>query len=111
MIAVVGDLEIPGGSTIDKSSVVQGKAEVGADCRIRRNLKALGGISMAEGCLVRPNIASGGCIDLGRKTRIEGDVHAKIMRLSEGAEIHGRAEARQIQSVHTFSFDRYKEKE
>ena len=101
VIAVVGDLEILGGSTIDKSLVVKGKVTVGGHCRIVANLKALRGISIAEECLVKANIASGGVVALGAKTIVDGDVHAETVRLSEGAEVHGLVDAKRIQSVHS----------
>lgn len=101
VIAVVGDLEILAGSTIDKSLVVKGKVTVGERCRIVGNMKALRGISIAGGCLVKSNLASDGVVVLGAKTIVDGDVHAEILRLSEGAEVHGRVDAKRIQSVHS----------
>jgi len=98
--AVVGDAEIPDGSIVDATLVVKGKLRVGAKCQIVKNLKALGGISIAEGCLVKANVASGDAVELGENTIVEGEVHAEVVRLSEGAEIHGRIDARRVQSVH-----------
>lgn len=98
--AVVGDAEIPDGSIVNKTLVVKGKLRVGAKCQIVKNLKALGGISIAEGCLVKANVASGDAIELGENTIVEGEVHAEIVRLAEGAEIHGRVDATRVQSVH-----------
>ena len=100
VIAVVGDVKIPDGSTVDRSLVVKGKAEVGKNCQILRNLKALRGISIADGCMVKANIVSGDAVELGEKTKVFGDVHAEVVKLSEGAEVHGLVDARRIQSVH-----------
>lgn len=94
VVAVVGDAEIPDGSTLDKSLVVKGKVKVGANCLILRNLKALGRIVIADRCTVRANVASGDSIELGEDTVVEGDVHAKsTVRLSEGAGIRGLVDA------------------
>lgn len=98
--AVVGDAEIPDGSILDETLVVKGKLRVGAKCQIVKNLKALGGISIAEGCLLKANVASGDVVELGENTMVEGEVHAEVVRLAEGAEIHGRIDARRVQSVH-----------
>ena len=94
VVAVVGDAEIPDGSTLDKSLVVKGKVKVGADCLILKNLKALGRIIIADRCTIRANVASGDSIELGEGTVVEGDVHAKsTVRLSEGAGIRGLVDA------------------
>jgi len=97
--AVVGDAEIPNGSIVDRTLVVKGKLRVGANCQIVKNLKALGSISIAEQCLLQANVASGETVELGENTIVEGEVHAEIVRLSKGAEIHGRVDARRVQSV------------
>lgn len=67
----------------------------------RREHEGFAGISIAGGCLVKSNLASDGVVVLGAKTIVDGDVHAEILRLSEGAEVHGRVDAKRIQSVHS----------
>lgn len=92
--AVVGDVEIPDRSIVDKPLVIKGKVKIGSDCRILRNLKALGEISIGDRCSVKANVSSGDSIALGRNTVIEGEVHAESsLKLSEGTEIHGLVEA------------------
>ena len=92
--AVVGDVEIPDGSIVDKPLVVKGKVKIGPDCRILENLKTLGEISMAGGCSVEASVASGDIIELGENIVIEGDVHAESsIKLSQGVEIYGLVDA------------------
>ena len=94
VVTVVGDAEIPDGSTLDKSLVVKGKVKVGANCLILGNLKALGSIIIVDRCTIKANVASGDSIELGEDAVVEGDVHAKsTVSLSEGAGIRGLVDA------------------
>jgi len=92
--AVIGDVEIPDGSIVDKPLVVKGKITIGANCQILQDLKALGGILMAGGCSVKARISSGSTIEVGKNTIIEGDVHTESsIKLFEGAKIFGLVDA------------------
>jgi len=92
--AIVGSVEIPDGSVVDKPLVVKGRLKAGANCKVFANLKALGGVLMANDCSVEASIASGDIIELGENTVIEGDVRAEShIKLSEGAGIYGLVEA------------------
>ena len=92
--AVIGDTEIPNGAVVDRSLVVKGKVKIGSKCQVLKKLKALEGIFIAGGCLVKADLECGGIIELGKDTTIEGNVHAESsLKLSPGVRILGFVDA------------------
>lgn len=92
---VVGDLEIPSGTTLYKTLMVKGYLKIGRDCQVLGTVKALKGITIGANTTVKGNVASGGNvvihadslvhgsvesagrIEVGENTVIEGGLHSK----------------------------------
>lgn len=93
--AIVGDLEIPDESVVDRALVVKGKLKIGSKCRVLKKLRALRALSIASGGRVKGDLECGGTIELGENTTIEGNVKAESsLKLSQGVTILGFVDAR-----------------
>ncbi len=74
--AVVGDLEIPSGVTVNDTLVVKGKLKIGDKCRLSRNVKALGDVAVGIATLINGDIVSGGNVVIGSNSVVGGRVRA-----------------------------------
>jgi len=74
--AVVGDLEIPSGATVNDTLVVKGKLKIGDKCRLSRNVKALGDVAVGIATLINGDIVSGGNVVIGSNSVVGGRVRA-----------------------------------
>lgn len=75
--AIVGDLEIPSGTTVDETLVVKGNLIVGEDCEILATLKALGTIVLGANTIIKGNVVSAQTVSVGPNVRIDGKVLIK----------------------------------
>jgi hypothetical protein len=74
--AVVGDLEIPSGVTVDDTLVVKGKLKIGDGCRLSRRVKVLGDVTVGIKTVIDGDIVSGGNVTLGSNSVIGGCIKA-----------------------------------
>jgi acetyltransferase-like isoleucine patch superfamily enzyme len=74
--AVVGDLEIPSGATVNDTLVVKGKLKIGDKCRLTRNVKVLGDVTVGFGTVINGNIVSGGNLVIGSNSVVGGCIKA-----------------------------------
>jgi UDP-3-O-[3-hydroxymyristoyl] glucosamine N-acyltransferase len=93
--SVVGDAEIPSGTTANATFVVKGNFKTGENCRLLKDVKALkdivigpnttvegnlvagGKITLGYSCVVHGAIESDGDIEIGEKTIVEGILRSK----------------------------------
>jgi hypothetical protein len=76
LTAVVGDMEIPSGTTVNDVLVVKGKLRIGDNCRLFRKVKVLGDVSVGIGTVVEGDIVSGGSVVIGSSSVVGGSVKA-----------------------------------
>ena len=76
LTAVIGDMEIPSGTTVSDTLVVKGTLRVGDNCHLFNKAKVLGDISVGIGTVVEGDIVSGGNVVLGSNSVIGGSVRA-----------------------------------
>ncbi|MHA2231863.1 MAG: hypothetical protein ACXAB4_05175 [Candidatus Hodarchaeales archaeon] len=82
--AVVGDLEIYSGTTVNDTLVVKGKLKIGDNCNLLRKVKALGDVTIGIATIVKGDIVSGGNVVIGSKSVVVGRVRAAgRIRISE----------------------------
>ena len=74
--AVVGDLEIPSGVTVDDTLVVKGKLKIGDGCRLSRRVKVLGDVTVGINTVINGDIISGGNVVIGSNSEVRGSVRA-----------------------------------
>ncbi|KON32176.1 hypothetical protein AC478_00985 [miscellaneous Crenarchaeota group-1 archaeon SG8-32-3] len=74
--AVVGDLEIPSGVTVDDTLVVKGKLKIGDGCRLSRRVKVLGDVTVGIKSVIDGDIVSGGNVTLGSNSVVGGCIRA-----------------------------------
>ena len=74
--AVVGDLEIPSGTTVNETLVVKGELKIGDNCRLFRKVKVLGDVMVGLGTVIDGDVISGGNIVLGSGSVVGGCVRA-----------------------------------
>lgn len=75
--AIVGDLEIPSGTTVHETLVVKGNLIIGDDCKILATLKALGTIVIGANTIIKGNVVSAQSVSVGPKVRIHGKIFIK----------------------------------
>ena len=63
--AVVGDLELPSGTTVNETLVVKGMLKIGDNCRLFKKVKVLGDVIVGIGTVIDGDVISGGNIVLG----------------------------------------------
>lgn len=107
---VVGDLEIPSGTTIHETLMVKGCLKIGTHCQIFAKVEALKDIvigakteiegNVVSGCnvivgpdsFIRGSVKSAGRIELGENAIIKGGLHSKSsVVLNRFAKVYGRA--------------------
>ena len=76
LTAVVGDLEIPSGTTVNDVLVVKGRLSIGDNCRLFRKVKVLGDVSVGINTVVDGDIVSGGNVVIGSSSVVGGSVKA-----------------------------------
>ncbi|TRO52362.1 hypothetical protein E2P61_03785 [Candidatus Bathyarchaeota archaeon] len=74
--AVVGDLEIPSGVTVNDTLVVKGKLKIGDKCKLSRKVKVLGDVTVGLNTVIDGDIISGGNVDLGSNSVVGGCIKA-----------------------------------
>jgi UDP-3-O-[3-hydroxymyristoyl] glucosamine N-acyltransferase len=74
--SVVGDAEIPSGTTVDATLVVKGNFKVGENCRLMRDVKALKDIAIGSNTTVEGSLVAGGKITLGSSCVVHGSMES-----------------------------------
>lgn len=75
--AIIGDMEIPSGTSVNELLVVKGNLKVGNKCHVLRKLKALGNITLGSEVVVEADMVAGRNIDIGANSIVRGSVKAK----------------------------------
>jgi hypothetical protein len=75
-MAVVGDVEVPPNTIINKELVVKGSLTIGDGCIAHGKLKALGNIKIGADSLVKGDLISEGNITVGPRTVVTGALQA-----------------------------------
>lgn len=107
---VIGDLEIPSGTTIHETLMVKGCLKIGNHCQIFAKVEALKDIvigakteiegNVVSGCnviigpdsFIRGSVKSAGQIEIGENAIIKGGLHSKSsVILNRFAKVYGRA--------------------
>ncbi len=87
---VVGDVEIPSGTNIDKTLVIKGTLRIGSSCRARGKLKVLKDVIVGADTIIDGDIVSGGNIYVGPRSLIAGAVKAAgLFEIEENAVVEG----------------------
>ena len=87
---IFGDLEIPSGTTINKTLVVKGALKIGNNCRVHGKLEALKGITVGADTIIDGDLISGGNIFLGPRSLVSGSVEAAgQFEIEENAIVEG----------------------
>jgi predicted acyltransferase (DUF342 family) len=87
---VVGDVEIPSGTNINKNLAVNGSLKIGDNCRGRAKLKALKDITIGADTIIDGDLISGGNIFLGPRSLIKGSVEASgLFEIEKDAVVEG----------------------
>jgi len=88
--AVVGDVEIPSGTTVLKTLKVKGHLKIGTDCRILGEVKALRDVMIGANTTIEGDVISGGKVVIGPDSVIRGSVEsAEHVEIGENAVIRG----------------------
>jgi hypothetical protein len=72
--AIVGDLEIPSGTTIYETLVVKGNLIIGEKCKMLGTVKALGSITIGANTIIKGNVISDQNVSVGSNVKINGRV-------------------------------------
>lgn len=73
---VVGDLEIPSGTTLYKTLVVKGYLKIGRNCQVLGTVRASKGIAIGANTTVKGNVASGGNVIIHPDSLIHGSIES-----------------------------------
>ncbi len=88
--AVVGDAEIPPGTTVFETLVVKGNLRIGPGCRISGKVKALRDIMIGANTTIDGNVISGGKVIIGPNTVIHGSLESDgIVEIAENVVVEG----------------------
>lgn len=88
IIVIVGDVEVPPNTIIDKALAVKGNLTIGDRCIVHRKLKALKNIKIGADSLVKGDLLSEGDITVGQRTVITGSLQAAgSIKISGGVTI------------------------
>jgi len=88
--AVVGDVEIPSGTTVLKTLKVKGHLKIGTDCRILGKVKALRDIMIGANTTIEGDVISGGKVVIGPDSVIYGSVESTgHVEIGENAVVKG----------------------
>jgi hypothetical protein len=74
--AVVGDLEIPSGVTVNDTLVVKGNLKIGDRCQLSRRVKVLGNVLVGINTVIDGDIISGGNVTIGSNSEVGGSIKA-----------------------------------
>lgn len=74
--SVVGDVEIPPGTTVDETLVVKGTFKSSESCRLVRAVKALKNIEIGVDNKVEGNLISGGKVTIGPNCVVKGSIES-----------------------------------
>jgi NDP-sugar pyrophosphorylase family protein len=86
--AVVGDIEVPPGTIVNKTLVVKGTLRIGDHCKVRGKLKALKSIIVGADTIVDGDVISGDNVLAGSGVLITGRLQAGgYIRIGEQATI------------------------
>jgi acetyltransferase-like isoleucine patch superfamily enzyme len=88
--AIVGDLEIPSGTTVYETLVVKGNLIIGKNCKILGSIKALGTIVIGANTIIKGNAISNQNISIGPRVIIHGRIVFKKALHSTTSTIKGR---------------------
>jgi predicted acyltransferase (DUF342 family) len=72
--AIVGDLEIPSGTTVFETLVVKGNLIIGEKCKMFGTVKALGSITIGANTIIKGNVVSDRNVSVGSNVKINGRV-------------------------------------
>lgn len=87
--AIVGDLEIPSGTTVYDTLVVKGNLKIGKKCNMHGTIKALGNIIIGAQTIIKGNVISYQNVSVGPKVKIYGEVIVKKALHSEALTAFG----------------------
>jgi len=88
--AVVGDMEVPSGTTINKNIAVKGALRIGDNCRIHGKLEVLKDITVGADTVIDGDLISGGNVFVGPRSLITGSVKAAgVFEIEENAVVEG----------------------
>ena len=76
VVAVVGDLEIPSGSTVNDTLVVKGRLKIGDNCQLSRKVKVLGDVWVGANTVIAGDVVSGGNVFVGANSVVQGSIRA-----------------------------------
>lgn len=74
LTAIVGDMEIPTGTTINDTLVVKGNLKIGDNCRLFRKVKVLGDVLVGLNTVIDGDIISGGNVIIGVGSIVGGSI-------------------------------------
>jgi len=77
LTAIVGDIEIPSGTTVYDTLVVKGNLIIGKKCKMLATIKALGNIMIGADTIIKGNVISYQKVSLGPRVNIQGEVIIK----------------------------------
>jgi hypothetical protein len=75
--AIVGDLEIPYGTTVYDTLVVKGNLKIGKNCKMLGTIKALGNIVIGDNTIIKGNVISYRNVSVGPGVKIHGELIIK----------------------------------
>jgi hypothetical protein len=87
--AIVGDLEIPSGTTVYETLVVKGNLIIGEKCKMLGTVKALGSITIGTNTIIKGNVVSDKSVSVGSNVRINGRVVVEKAFHSESSFAQG----------------------
>jgi carbonic anhydrase/acetyltransferase-like protein (isoleucine patch superfamily) len=86
--AIIGDMNVPSGTYINKTLVVKGILVIGNNCKVHGNLKVLKDVTIGDGTIIDGNLVSGGNIVVGSHALITGTIQAAgHIKMGEHASI------------------------
>ena len=86
--AIIGDMNVPSGTYINKTLVVKGILVIGNNCKVHGNLKVLKDVTIGAGTIIDGNLVSGGNIVVGSHALITGSIQAAgHIKMGEHARI------------------------
>jgi serine acetyltransferase len=75
--SIVGDVEIPPGTTVDETLVVKGNFRSRECCRLLSNVKALKDIEIGDDTTVEGNLVSGGRVTVNSNCIVKGSIESE----------------------------------
>lgn len=88
--AIVGDLEIPSGTTVLDTIVVKGNLKTGTSCQLLGKVKALKDVVIGENTSIKGKVVSGRNVTIGKNSIIHGSVESEgDVKINKRATIKG----------------------